>query len=163
MTAETFKKQILAVIEAWEDWIVFPPDFTSGLRQRLEGATALSESKVEEMVDEVKEEKAPFTSRFKHSSFKLATTNPSADGECVDVESDGDGKLDDVDGEPVYEADGEPVDDLDGEPMDDIDGEPAIDDIDGQPLDNSDGQSVDGQPLDIDGIPVDDLDGEPME
>jgi len=37
ITAETFKKQVLAVVEVWEDWIVFPADFTTELRHRLDG------------------------------------------------------------------------------------------------------------------------------
>ena len=49
ITAETFKKQITAVVDVWEDWIVFPPEFTAGLRGRLEGmAVPEEEARTEE-------------------------------------------------------------------------------------------------------------------
>ncbi|KAF9454023.1 hypothetical protein P691DRAFT_529142 [Macrolepiota fuliginosa MF-IS2] len=166
MTAETFKKQILAVVEVWEDWIVFPPEFTAELRQRLEGAAIPSETRVEEKLEKAEELEASFTSRFKQSSFKLATDIPSIEGETMDVESDVDGRpVDDVDGEPV-DVDGEPVDDLDGEPMDDVDGEPVLDDLDGEPVGSVDGEPMDDIDVteDVDGILVeDDMDGIPIE
>jgi U2-associated protein SR140 len=152
MTAETFKKQILAVVEVWEDWIVFPPEYTSELRQRLEGAAAPSETKVVEKVDKPEEQKSSFASRFKQSTFKLATDTTSVGGDAMDVESDVES---DVDGKPVDDVDGEPVDDVDGEPLNDVDGEPVAEDIDGEPLDD-----VDGEPADIDGMPIDDVDNE---
>ena len=62
ITAETFKKQITAVVDIWEDWIVFPPDFTAELRQRLEGAALKQEapSEAQESV-EVEESTPSFT------------------------------------------------------------------------------------------------------
>lgn len=150
MTAETFKKQILAVVEVWEDSIVFTPEYTSELRQRLEGATAPSETKVDEKADWPQEQQASLTSRFKQSTFKLATDTVPVDGEAMEVESDVDGEpVDDVDGEPVNDVDGEPLDDLDGESL--VNGEPA--DIDGMPMDDVDGELVD----DTDGIPIQDV------
>jgi U2-associated protein SR140 len=151
MTAETFKKQILAIVEIWEDWIVFPPEVTAELRQRLEGATVPTETKVEDKDQKVEEQKTSFSSRFKQSSFKLATDTNA---------------MDDADGEPVDDMDGEPVDDMDGEPVDDVDGEP-VDDVDGEPVNDIDGAAlddVDGEPVeDIDGMTVDDTDGEPAD
>lgn len=158
MTAETFKKQIVAVVEVWEDWIVFPPEVTIELRQRLEGATIPSETKVEEQVERVEEQKASFSSRFKQTSFKLATDTPSIDEDAMDVESDlGGTPADDVDGEPLDDVDGEPVDDLDGEAVDDVDGEP-VDDVDGEPAEDIDGMPID----DTDGEHVDDMDRVPL-
>ncbi|KAJ7497522.1 hypothetical protein FB451DRAFT_1211768 [Mycena latifolia] len=163
ITAETFKKQITAVVDIWEDWIVFPPDFTSELRTRLEGATAEEEEKSQEKV-EVVTTPTVAPSRFKTSTFQAADPvdiAPSADldGEVVD---DVDGDPVDVDGEQMDDVDGDPVDDdVDGVPMDDVDGVPMDDDLDGAPLDD-----VDGAPLDddVDGVPLDeDLDGAPME
>lgn len=151
MTAETFKKQILAIVEIWEDWIVFTPEVTTELRQRLEGAAVPSETKVDDKEQKVEEQKTSFSSRFKQSSFKLATDTNAMD--------DADGEpLDDVDGEPLDNVDGELVDDVDGEPMNDIDGAP-LDDVDGEPLDDVDGEPVE----DIDGMPMDDIDGEPAD
>lgn len=151
ITAETFKKQIIAVVDIWEDWIVFPPDFTSELRARLEGSTTKeNEAQDEQIVSEVKETTLNFSSKFKASSFIPAdeTANPIPTTGIVESN---------VDGEPMNEGsdiDGEPVDDMDGEPMNaDLDGEP-MDDIDGVPMDNS---ALDGEP--IDGEPID---GEPM-
>lgn len=158
ITAETFKKQITAVVDIWEDWIVFPPDFTSELRSRLEGLAKEAPSKSVE-INEVTPKNADIqASRFKASSFQLATipTNEGLntdDGEPMDVGSDVDGDpVDDVDGDPVDDVDGEPVDDVDGEPVDDVDGEP-LDDVDGEPLDDADGIIVDE---DVDGMPIDD-------
>lgn len=157
ITAETFKKQITAVVDIWEDWIVFPPDFTTELRTRLEGTTAEEEHKSQEEVEPVKADTAAAPSRFKTSTFQLAT-------KPVDVppDADVDGEvIDDVDGEPVDDVDGEAMDDVDGEPVDDVDGAPLEDDVDGAPLDDVDGVPMD----DVDGMPIDDedLDGAPME
>ncbi|GBE81127.1 hypothetical protein SCP_0308530 [Sparassis crispa] len=148
ITAETFKKQIIAIVDIWEDWIVFPPDFTAELRARLEGSTMQEdESQPEEVVTEVKESVVDFSSKFKAISFKPAeeVAAPPApdigvdDGEPMDEGSDVDGEpvADDVDGEPIADIDGEPMDDVDGEPIADeeIDGEPMDDDIDGAPAD----------------------------
>ncbi len=162
ITAETFKKQITSIVDIWEDWIVFPPDFTAELRARLEGMTTDdAEEEEEEMVTPAKEEATAFVAKFKASSFKPAevVSAPPAitdddDGEPMDEGSDVDGvPVDDVDGEPLAtDVDGEPIDDVDGEPMEDVDGV-AIDDVDGVPLDDTD---VDGEPMD------DDLDGAPV-
>lgn len=165
MTAEIFKKQILAVIEVWEDWIVFSPEFTTALRHRLEGADIPSEVQVEGKEERTEEQKTSFTSRFKQSSFKLATDAPPVDDvdeDAMDVESNIDGKpADDLDGEAVDDVDGEPVDDVDGEPVNDLDGEPVDDageDLAGESIDDIDGMPVD----DIDGVPVDDTNGSPL-
>lgn len=164
ITAETFKKQITAVVDIWEDWIVFPPDFTGELRSRLEGLVKEIPTKSVEVNETIPKSMETQTSRFKASSFQLATipTNegPNADdeddGEPMDVGSDVDGEpVDDVDGDPMADVDGEPVDDVDGEPVDDVDGEP-VDDVDGEPLiDDVDGIPVDE---DIDGMRIDDTD-----
>ncbi len=126
ITAETFKSQITGVIDIWEDWIVFPPEFTQHLRRRIEG----------------------------HVELPKATTAQDDGGETpMDMESDVDGQsLDDIDGEPLENIDGEPMDDLDGTPLDDdIDGAPMEDDIDGAPLDGN----IDGAPMrDIDEEPI---------
>ena len=164
-------------MDIWEDWIVFPPDFTTGLRSRLEGASAEAALKPDEVSQPGQKDTEQYVSRFKASSFQLATTpargegqhNGSEDGEPMDVSSDIDGEpADDVDGEPVDDIDGVPVDDIDGVPVDDLDGVP-VDSMDGEPVDNVDGGllhdhvGVDAANEDIDGTPINnDLDGEPM-
>jgi U2-associated protein SR140 len=163
ITAETFKSQITAVVDIWEDWIIFPPDFTQQLRRRIEGQVQ-EEAPVVEEAPVIVEEPAPApVSRFKTSSFKPAeelaeppkTAVPDEGGESpMDMESDVDGQsLDDnIDGEPLENFDGEPTDDIDGMPLEeDIDGAPLEDDVDGAPLEE-----------DIDGVPMEDVDGEPM-
>jgi U2-associated protein SR140 len=161
ITAETFKGQITGVLDIWEDWIVFPPDFTLHLRRRIEGQVQEEALEVEEAPVEVEEPTPAPVSRFKTSSFKPAelaelpkTTAVQDDGgeTPMDTESD-------VDGEPLGDIDGEPLENIDGEPMDDIDGAPLDDDIDGAPLEDD----VDGAPLDedIDGAPMGDVDDEP--
>lgn len=152
ITAETFKKQITAVVDIWEDWIVFPPDFTSELRVRLEGAIKETETRAEVLSDSVtKSSEAPYASRFKSSTFQLAS-------ETVGQPLPDQGEL------PTADLDGEPMDDdLDGEPVDDIDGDPLDGEvIDGEDIDGEaiDGQAMDADPDDLDGAPMDQSDGE---
>ncbi|KDR75233.1 hypothetical protein GALMADRAFT_98532 [Galerina marginata CBS 339.88] len=164
ITADLFKKQITTVVDIWEDWIVFPPEFTTELRTRLEGAVIPIESKTEEKPTTTPVTAQTFSSRFKTSTFQLTTADSRAskgsstqisDGEPMDVSSDGDKDDHNLDGEPVDDIDGVPLDDIDGEPVnetasgtfdDDLDGEPIIDDIDGFPVDDDD---VDGVPIDV--------------
>jgi len=134
ITAETFKKQILSVVEIWEDWIVFSPDYTLELRSRLDG-TITEDEKPEDTTDtiDVQENATDYSSRFKASSFKPADPNSGEAGEGQGMDNDGD-----IDGDLVDNVDGEPIEDLDGEPMrdDDLDGEPLVeDDVDGEPMD----------------------------
>lgn len=147
ITADTFKKQITAVVGIWEDWIIFPPDFTAELRQRLDGQmiASLTETKEVFPTPMITEDNgnATHASKFKASTFKLASTEPSQPFG------------DNVDGEPMDEdVDGVAMDDLDGAPMDDVDGAPLDDDVDGAPLEVHD---------DVDGEPIDDVDGQPMQ
>jgi len=170
-----FKKQITTVVDIWEDWIVFPPDFTSQLRRRLEGAKAL-EDNVDQGESTVHTANKGFASasRFKSSTFQLAVeplvSTSAGEGDPMDVSSEEDNKdlgLD-FDGDPVNDVnydrlkDGELIgEDIDGDPIaEDVDGEPITEDVDGEPIT----EDVDGEPLgddlDIDGIPVDDdIDG----
>jgi U2-associated protein SR140 len=153
ITAETFKKQITSVVDIWEDWIVFPPDFTSELRMRLEGVTKDVGSKPDDVPEIGQKSVEEYSTRFKASSFQLAS-GPAGGGEVQKPERE--------DGEPMDEAsdvDGEPVDNLYGEVLDDVDGEP-VDDVDGEPVD-MDGDLVND---DVDGVPVadEDMDGLPM-
>ncbi|KAF9263347.1 hypothetical protein L218DRAFT_344780 [Marasmius fiardii PR-910] len=182
ITAETFKKQITSIVDVWEDWIVFPPDFTSELRERLEGILEEKQSVAEGQNQE--EKSAVFASRFKASTFHLADGHSGDQisgrpAEIITHEPDVDGEpLDDVDGAPMTEdVDGSPVDnDLDGALIDnDIDGTPIDADLDGAPIEDDDvdgvpiGNDVDGDPIrlegaeDLDGQPMDDLDGDPMD
>ena len=157
ITAETFKKQILGVVEIWEDWIVFAPEFTKELRDRLDGKEDAGEKAAEETEGSGKDEDGqtetkPYESKFKPSSFKPATEGTQ--GEESGVE--GGGNIDG--GSVVDEMDGEPLDeeDVDGVPMDDVDGEP----LDGEPLD---GESLRDDDLDGEPMKNEDLDGEPMD
>ena len=136
ITAESFKAQIIAVVEVWEDWIVFPAEHTSELRARLDGSTDQDQTQDQLEHDTRPKEQAsqPFASRFKSSSFKPADeaqerieSSPDLDGEAISHEDvDGD-PMDDVnvDGEPMA-AEGTAVEtgDVDGDPMDDVDGYP---------------------------------------
>lgn len=162
ITAETFKKQILSVVEIWEDWIVFTPEFTKELRDRLDGKEGTGEKAAEEAEGSGESEGGQteikaYESKFKASSFRPAT-------EEVQVEGPGERGGEDIDGEPVMDdVDGEPLDggDVDGVTMDDVDGES----LDGEPLG---GKSLDGESLrdeELDGEPIkdEDLDGEPMD
>ena len=170
ITADMFKKQITTVVDIWEDWIVFPPDFTSQLRRRLEGAKA-SEENVDQEEPAVQTMNKGFVSRFKSSTFQLAAEPLASaydDGDPMDVSSEEGKDLGvDIDGDPVNDADedqmkrGDGDEDIDGDPIgEDVDGDPITEDVDGEPI----AEDVDGEPLgddlDIDGIPVDDgIDG----
>ncbi|KIJ49617.1 hypothetical protein M422DRAFT_225502 [Sphaerobolus stellatus SS14] len=177
ITAETFKAQIIAVVEVWEDWIVFPAETTAEWRERLDGSKKREETEKEDK-QELQAEERPsdsFASKFKASAFKPATT------EAVPLQEAG---KDDIDGEliPGEDLDGEPlVDDVDGEPLvADVDGEPLVDDnVDGEPINEPEGgEDFDGEPMaldsddedmdgkqvdDVDGEPINDVDGEPMD
>ncbi|KAH9485183.1 Protein RRC1-like [Psilocybe cubensis] len=161
ITADLFKKQITTVVDIWEDWIVFPPDFTTELRTRLEGAVIPTNDIVDEEECIIQPPAAEtFSSRFKTSSFQLAAPTEvvsaqasDGDGEPMDVSSDDDKGASDLDGEPVedLDIDGVPMDDIDGVPIevagdqveDDLDGQPIRDDVDGVPIDDD----IDGLPL----------------
>ncbi|QRV79159.1 RNA recognition motif protein [Ceratobasidium sp. AG-Ba] len=140
ITAETFKKQVLGVVEVWEDWIVFGPDFTSDLRRRLDGREEIKETE-DETKEERGEEKKTVGSKFKAAAFGAVTSEPVLEvAKATEENIDGE----DIDGEDI---DGE---DLDGEAMggaggEDIDGE----DIDGEKIDGDDidGEAIDGQEL----------------
>jgi len=157
ITAETFKKQILSVVEIWEDWIVFAPEYTKELRDRLdgkedEGKEVIEEAEGDEEVEGGQMETKAYESKFKASSFKPATEEVQVE---VPGEKDGEPVMDDMDGEPLDGGD------VDGIPMEDVDGEP----LDGEPMDR---ELLDGEPLrdeDLDGEPMrdEDLDGLPMD
>ena len=156
ITAETFKNQIIAVVDVWEDWIVFPPEFTDMLRSRLDG-TSQNHDEPKETADGQKETPdggASFTAKFKSSSFKPTTIPVEVKPEKVEADDDGEADMDMTDsdaegkGKEEEDIDGEPVEDVDGEPMDDIDGEP----LDGEPIDDLDGEPIAED--DIDGVPM---------
>ncbi len=160
ITAETFKKQITTVLDIWDDWIVFPAEYTGELRSRLEGV-AKSTSIPSTNKSETQDAGPSFSSKFKTSTFQLASADAvegdtEQDGEPMELDSDGaHGTDEDVDGEPMDAIDGEPIDDVDGEPLvDNADKSPGAnvdDDLDGVPLNDSDG--MDG----VDGVPLKDI------
>ncbi|KIY44454.1 RNA-binding domain-containing protein, partial [Fistulina hepatica ATCC 64428] len=166
ITAETFKKQITAVVDVWEDWIVFPPDFTNELRQRLEGNLKAADSTPKDVLAGLSAAKSEtvsvHASKFKSSTFQSALPVAPA---ATSVDVDG-APLEDVDGAPLDGVDGVPLDDVDGSPLDDVN-DALFDDVDGTPLDDVDGQpmdDVDGDPMDdVDGAPMDDVDGAAMD
>ncbi|KAF9222577.1 hypothetical protein BS17DRAFT_783065 [Gyrodon lividus] len=159
ITAETFKKQIIAVVDIWEDWIVFSPEFTSELRARLDGTAhaELKGSKEDEDSGTTSEAQSAYASRFKAKSFQPAQ-EPAASAP-LDAHKD-----EDLDGAPIEEmdVDGLPFKDVDGVALDeDVDGVPLDEDVDGAPLEGSDpgvdDTDVDGEPMvedGVDGVPL---------
>ncbi|KAI6032917.1 hypothetical protein F5J12DRAFT_797411 [Pisolithus orientalis] len=157
ITAETFKKQITSVVDIWEDWIVFPPEFTAELRARLDG-TAHAEakpSKDDGNTDKVPKTETQYISKFKSKSFQPAQDAVSS------AKDSGTDKGDDIDGAPIEEmdVDGIPLEeDADGIPLDDVDGVPLDEDVDGVPLEKPEYNNrifdSDGEMDDIDGIPL---------
>lgn len=150
ITAETFKKQILAIVEIWEDWIVFPPEFTKELRDRLDGKEDTEQKITEEVEVGGEDYRGPTETKTYEFKFKASSFKPAEEAPVEGSVEKGGG---DIDGEPV-------MDDLDGELMDggDVDGIP-MEDVDGEPLD---GEPLEGEPLDGEPLRGDDLDGEPM-
>ncbi|KAK0195388.1 hypothetical protein F5146DRAFT_1100904 [Armillaria mellea] len=163
ITAETFKKQITTVLDIWDDWIVFPAEYTGELRSRLEGV-AKSTSIPSTNKGETQDAGPSFSSKFKTSTFQLASADTlkgdaEQDGEPMELDSDGAHETDeDVDGEPMDAIDGEPIDDVDGEPLvdnaDKSSGTNVDDDLDGVPLDDLNGM---GGVDDVDGVPLEDI------
>lgn len=155
ITAETFKKQIIAVVDIWDDWIVFPGEFLVELRSRLEGKAAITTEETSEGPEEV--------TVASSTKFKTVTSTSNVTESHPPDEDATDGvPVEDVDGDPLSDVDGAPIDDVDGQPMDDIDGE-AMMELDGEPMEDVDGEpmeGLDGEPLD--GEPFDDMDGAPM-
>jgi len=141
------------VVDIWEDWIVFPPEFTAELRTRLDGATQadLKQPKEEESGTAAAEAQSTYVSKFKAKSFQPAQ-------DVNETATDPAGDTDDIDGAPIEDMD------VDGIPID-LDAGDA-DDVDGIPLDHGGDSDVDGEPIeDVDGLPMDaddDVDGIPM-
>lgn len=152
MTAETFKRQVVAVIDVWDDRIVFPPEETSVWKDRLDGKQATREEKVQvEDVPVVQE--APQVSRFK-SAFKPVT---DPDGE-QDMELDDDEEPQTA--APVPQVEEQPAEDeeIDGAPLeDDLDGEELAEDLDGAPIEDLDGAPLEEENLDSDPLDPEDL------
>lgn len=147
ITAETFKKQITSVVDIWEDWIVFSPEFTWELRARLDSTTytEAKPSKPDDDTDLMEKVEAEYTSKFKAKSFQ-----PAQDPTALVIAPQmvpADDKEDDVDGAPIGAMD------VDGVPLEeDVDGIPLEEDLDGVPLmEDVGGASLDG---DIDGVPI---------
>ncbi|KAG8213729.1 hypothetical protein J3R82DRAFT_10433 [Butyriboletus roseoflavus] len=91
ITAETFKKQITSVVDIWEDWIVFAPEFTTELRARLDG-TAHAELKADQQDENdgaTFETQLAYASRFKAKSFQPA--QEPAPSVPQEAHKDGDG------------------------------------------------------------------------
>ena len=138
ITAETFKKQIMAVVTVWEDWIVFSPDFIETLKLRLEGITETSKNDAGKGSTSQTGNGGGTTvsSKFKVSSFKPAM-EPVAKASTSQPEGAGEADMD--------------MDDSDKEPEDDDD------DIDGVPIDLDNitmGGVMDDDDDDIDGVPI---------
>jgi len=182
LKADTFKRQVVAVVEVWDDWIVFPPEQTCVWKDRLEGK-AVAKEHVVQQVQVIQTPVTPVVSKFKASAFKpvmppedLAPEEAEADMELDDsdaeisavpapaptvaaevvelAESVAGSEVDDVDGAPIEDVDGEPLEDMGGSPLDDLDGEPIdIEDVDGQPMEDLDGAPFEAEE-DIDGAPL---------
>jgi len=178
LKADTFKRQVLAVLEVWDDWIVFPPEQTSVWKDRLEGKAVVKEHVVRQ-VQVVQVPVTPVVGKFKPSAFKPVMVM----GDVPHVppeEAEADMDLDDSDAdekisappapraaavafEDVEVAESMANEDLDGASIEDVDGEP-LEDVDGEPLENVGGGLLDDLD-DLDGEPIEDVDvdGRPVE
>lgn len=129
MKAETFRKQVMAVHQVWENWLVFTPTVLADLEKRLsrrdeqeEGKAAEAQMASAPIVPE--DDQGGSTGRFTgFSAVKAGVTDAPVstpaeqdedlDGEALPATEGGD---DDLDGEAI---DGEDLDgaELDGAPM----------------------------------------------
>ncbi|KAG8907953.1 hypothetical protein FRB99_001461 [Tulasnella sp. 403] len=129
ITAATFKKQVLSVVEVWEDWIVFPVEFTTELRERLdgtrkdrdgEGSQDGAAMEADEKRLDGDEDGGTDTGlskwKFKTSTFKPAEDPVYESKDSDDMEIDGD----EVDGDEVIDDD-----DIEGEAIA-LDGEELV-------------------------------------
>jgi len=168
ITAETFKKQITSVVDIWEDWIIFAPEFTSELRARLDGTTHAEARPIKDDSDAstVSKTETQYVSKFKSKSFQPAQDTATS---TAPAQSPRINKEDDIDGAPIEEMD------VDGVPLEeeDVDGVPLHEDVDGVFLENitqssdreilpSRDDSCDPAVPDVDGEPMDDIDGIPL-
>jgi len=146
MTAETFKRQVIALIDVWDNGIVFPTEQTLIWRDRLDGKEAVKAPSVQ-IMEEVVVQKAPAVSKFKLAFKPIIDPEGEEDMELDDEEEPSkvepaaekttQANSEELDGFPIVEReiDDELLDeDIDGTPLDDIDGTP-LDDVDGEPLD----------------------------
>lgn len=125
MKAEVFRKQILAIMQVWEQWLVFNPSVLVDLEKRL--STGEDGVERQERVEPV-ETTGASTPGTEESVRRPATGFTVVKTAQTDEVKEAAASLDDIDGEEMasipLQAGGE---DVDGDP---IDGE----DIDGAPL-----------------------------
>lgn len=134
MKAEIFRRQIMTVVEVWENWLVFTPSVLQDLEKRLTIGDASTQSQREQSGSEHVEDSGVKAQRAEAP----AATAVSGSGSGFKA----------VSGFSAVKAG------VTDEPMDeDLDGE----DIDGAEMPLQQGQDLDGEPLD-----GDDLDGAPM-
>lgn len=125
MKAEVFRKQIMAIMQVWEQWLVFNPSVLTDLEKRL----STGEDGNDRQEENGSHSPAISTDEASSKDRKRAIVGFSA----VKAGPTDDRLEDDIDGEELGsgQQSGQ-VDDMEGEPMD---GEPIDgDDIDGAPL-----------------------------
>lgn len=136
MKAETFRKQIMTVIQVWEAWLVFTPSVLQDLEKRLStGDESIPGQREHSGSAEVEAQQgkrtsgpsAPSTSTSGTSGFK-AISGFSAVKAAPTEETSPATMEEDLDGEDIDVAEmPSQADNLDGDPMDG-------DDLDGAPL-----------------------------
>ena len=129
MKAEIFRKQIMSVVQVWENWLVFTPTVLSDLEKRLSTGDESVESQRDrnglEQPETAEEQDEPAQISVAKPSFKKAGFSAVKAGVTDDTLAEEDM---DLDGEEIL-ASAEPADD------DDVDGVPmAENDIDGAPI-----------------------------
>ena len=127
MKAEIFRKQIMSVVQVWENWLVFTPTVLADLEKRLstsdessEAPREHSESEQPDTAEATEKKGTPPTFRAlpKKAGFSAIKTGVTDEMHAVEEP--------DLDGEEILSRPVEHDDDVDGEPMDgeDIDGAP---------------------------------------
>lgn len=134
MKAEVFRKQVMTIMNVWEQWLVFNPSVLVDLEKRL--------STGEDGLDSPQQQERNASSTNEGQERDPVHRGPMP-GFAV-ISSGGKHQAeDDLDGEVLAMVKPLEADDLDGEALPTVNPEEA-DDVDGEPLD---GDDLDGAPL----------------
>ncbi|KAI8093106.1 U2-associated SR140 protein [Halteromyces radiatus] len=128
LKAEQFRRYIITVLGAWENWMVFPKHF-------IEKLDSIFMKKSDQILDDISINNK---NDEEHSITGVDSNNEKNDSNDQTIPLASNNSIDQSAGNP----DGEALDDIDGEALDDIDGE-ALGDIDGEALDDIDGEAFD--------------------
>ncbi|EQC39580.1 hypothetical protein SDRG_03014 [Saprolegnia diclina VS20] len=165
MSFNLMRDKVLSVLNAWENWSLFPPSYLLGLNATFLAKKDPSDVDPRSVLGPEILNLSEDRLKRKCKQAGLVSSGSTLDMyACLAMLQ----RFTSVAKAPTS-AKNQGDDDLDGAPMDEMPDAPMggeDDDIDGMPLDgNQDDDDLDGEPLDddVDGEPLDDVDGEPLD